>query len=100
MAERYCKQGEICAEYHLFICKFVSLEIVLKHSPPLNLDLFDRKILAILQRDNATPQREIGEAVNLSAPAVQRRIKRMTERRMLPSSIPLRSANRSPFSSR
>ncbi|WP_246617567.1 Lrp/AsnC family transcriptional regulator [Rhizobium populisoli] len=42
------------------------------------LDTFDRKILDILQRDNTTPQRTIGEAVNLSAPAVQRRIKRMT----------------------
>ncbi len=41
------------------------------------LDAFDRAILAILQRDNATPQRAIGEAVNLSAPAVQRRIKRL-----------------------
>ncbi|WP_376769233.1 Lrp/AsnC family transcriptional regulator [Neoaquamicrobium sediminum] len=43
------------------------------------LDAFDRKILAILQRDNNTSQRTIGERVNLSAPAVQRRIKRMTE---------------------
>ncbi|MDX1124389.1 AsnC family transcriptional regulator [Sinorhizobium medicae] len=46
---------------------------------PPQLDAFDRKILAILQRDNTTPQRTIGEAVNLSAPAVQRRIKRMTK---------------------
>lgn len=45
----------------------------------LKLDLFDRKILAILQRDNLTPQRTIGEAIGLSAPPVQRRIKRMTE---------------------
>ena len=44
-----------------------------------DLDAFDRKILEILQRDNTTPQRMIGEAINLSAPAVQRRIKRMTE---------------------
>lgn len=46
---------------------------------PPRLDAFDRKILDILQRDNTTPQRTIGEAVGLSAPAVQRRIKRMTE---------------------
>jgi DNA-binding Lrp family transcriptional regulator len=45
----------------------------------MSLDSFDRAILAILQRDNKTPQRAIGEAVNLSAPAVQRRIKRMEE---------------------
>ena len=43
------------------------------------LDNFDRKILAILQKDNLTPQRTIGEAIGLSAPAVQRRIKRMTQ---------------------
>lgn len=43
------------------------------------LDGFDRKILAILQNDNSTPQRAIGDAVGLSAPAVQRRIKRMAE---------------------
>ncbi|MBY6049008.1 Lrp/AsnC family transcriptional regulator [Vannielia litorea] len=41
------------------------------------LDSYDLAILRILQRNNATPQRAIGEAVNLSAPSVQRRIKRM-----------------------
>jgi len=59
--------------------------ILFRWSPVLSrplkspLDAFDHKILAILQRDNTTPQRTIGEAVGLSAPAVQRRIKRMTE---------------------
>src|SRR4051794_13058212 len=43
------------------------------------LDAFDIAILRILQQDNTTPQRTIGEAVNLSAPAVQRRIKRMEQ---------------------
>jgi DNA-binding Lrp family transcriptional regulator len=46
---------------------------------PYTPDSFDRAILAILQRDNATPQREIAESVSLSAPAVQRRIKRLEE---------------------
>jgi DNA-binding Lrp family transcriptional regulator len=41
------------------------------------LDPFDRKILAILQRDNRTSQQEIGEAVALSTAAVNRRIRRM-----------------------
>ncbi len=41
------------------------------------LDRFDLAILRILQRNNQTPQREIGAAVNLSAPSVQRRIRRM-----------------------
>ncbi|QEN86609.1 Lrp/AsnC family transcriptional regulator [Labrys sp. KNU-23] len=41
------------------------------------LDSFDVTILAILQRDNQTPQRRIAEAIHLSAPAVQRRIRRL-----------------------
>lgn len=50
-----------------------------KSPPSTTLDAFDLAILGILQRDNSTPQRVIGEAVNLSAPAVQRRIRRMEE---------------------
>ena len=42
-----------------------------------DLDPFDLAILEILQRDNAMPQRTIGERVNLSAAAVQRRIVRL-----------------------
>lgn len=41
------------------------------------MDALDAAILRILQTDNKMPQRQIGEAVNLSAPAVQRRIARM-----------------------
>lgn len=41
------------------------------------LDEFDRAILRILQKDNKTTQHKIGAAVNLSAPSVQRRIRRM-----------------------
>lgn len=48
-------------------------------SQQITLDAFDLAILEIVQRDNATPQRAIGEAVNLSAPAVQRRIRRMED---------------------
>lgn len=44
-----------------------------------DLDNFDLAILEIIQRDCSVPQREIGAAVNLSAAAVQRRIKRMHE---------------------
>lgn len=43
------------------------------------LDDFDRAILALLQQANSTPQREIAEAVHLSAPAVQRRIRRLQD---------------------
>lgn len=42
-----------------------------------SLDQFDTAILKILQKDNLTPQRDIGEKIGLSAAAVQRRIKRM-----------------------
>ncbi|MFS8180668.1 Lrp/AsnC family transcriptional regulator [Pseudovibrio denitrificans] len=41
------------------------------------LNSYDRAILRILQADNRTSQQKIGEAVNLSAPSVQRRIRRM-----------------------
>lgn len=47
--------------------------------PHPELDSFDRAILAILQQDVTTPQRVIGKAVNLSAPAVQRRIRRLED---------------------
>jgi DNA-binding Lrp family transcriptional regulator len=52
---------------------------VSKTQGSLTLDSFDLAILNMLQRDNAIPQRVIGEAVHLSAPAVQRRIRRMEE---------------------
>lgn len=42
-------------------------------------DRFDLAILEILQRDNKMPQRAIADAIGLSAPAVQRRIKRMED---------------------
>ncbi|MCE2563597.1 Lrp/AsnC family transcriptional regulator [Komagataeibacter sp. FNDCF1] len=43
----------------------------------VSLDEFDRAILRILQVNNRTLQRTIGEQVHLSAAAVQRRIARM-----------------------
>lgn len=43
------------------------------------LDSFDYEILSIIQRNNLTPQRDIGEMIGLSAAAVQRRIKKMRE---------------------
>lgn len=46
---------------------------------PTALDRFDLAILDILQADNTTPQRAIAQAVNLSAPAVQRRIQRLKD---------------------
>ncbi|HAE51569.1 MAG: AsnC family transcriptional regulator [Tistrella sp.] len=43
------------------------------------LDGFDLAILALLQQDARLPQRRIAEAVALSTPAVQRRIRRLEE---------------------
>ncbi|WP_034386916.1 Lrp/AsnC family transcriptional regulator [Comamonas composti] len=43
------------------------------------LDAFDYAILGLLQRDNQMPQREIATQVHLSAPAVQRRIRRLQD---------------------
>lgn len=41
------------------------------------LDDFDLKILAIVQRNNQTPHREIGQEVNLSVPSIARRLQRL-----------------------
>jgi Lrp/AsnC family transcriptional regulator, leucine-responsive regulatory protein len=43
------------------------------------LDVFDLKILSEVQRDNVQPIRRIAEAVNLSTPAVARRLQRLRE---------------------
>ena len=57
------------------------------NAPEDELDQFDARILEILQQDNLTPQRAIGEAVNLSAPAVQRRISRMQESGVIKANV-------------
>ncbi len=46
-------------------------------SAAIALASFDLAILGVLQNDNTVPRRLIGEQVNLSAPSVQRRIRRM-----------------------
>lgn len=45
----------------------------------IELDRFDRSILAIVQDNNLTPHRVIGERIGLSAPAVTRRLGRLRE---------------------
>lgn len=56
-------------------------------SPRPDIDSFDRAILAILQEDVTTSQRVIGAAVNLSAPAVQRRIRRLEATGVIRASV-------------
>ena len=55
--------------------------------PAADLDSFDRAILALMQKDNLTPQRVIAEQINLSAPAVQRRIKRLQETGVIAANV-------------
>lgn len=52
-----------------------------------SLDSFDLAILRILQENNGTSQREIGEAVNLSAASVLRRIRRMESEGVISANI-------------
>ena len=58
------------------------------------LDAFDRAILAILQRDNTVAQREIAQAVHLSAPAVQRRIRRLRDSGVIRAEVAVLDASR------
>ena len=53
------------------------------------LDTFDRAILRLLQVDNALAHRLIGEKVNLSAPSVQRRIRRMERLGVIAANVAL-----------
>ena len=54
-----------------------------------NLDSFDIAILRVLQTDAAMPHRLIGEQVNLSAPSVQRRIRRMERSGVIAATVAL-----------
>ena len=49
----------------------------------IELDDYDRKILAQMQDDARIPQAELGDRVNLSAAAVNRRLKRLVEERVI-----------------
>ena len=55
--------------------------------PTLSLDDFDRKILAIMQLSNRTTSEQIAEEIGLSAAAVQRRIKKMREHKVIQADI-------------
>jgi Lrp/AsnC family leucine-responsive transcriptional regulator len=53
------------------------------------MDRFDRAILDLLQTDCTRPQRQIAQAVNLSAPAVQRRIQRLQREGVIRAQVAL-----------
>jgi len=52
-----------------------------------SLDSFDFAILRILQQNNRMALQEIGRAVNLSAAAVQRRVRRMEDASIIQANI-------------
>jgi Lrp/AsnC family transcriptional regulator, leucine-responsive regulatory protein len=54
---------------------------------PYQLDSYDRAILEILQVNNRTALQEVGKAVNLSAAAVQRRVRRMEEAGIIQANV-------------
>ena len=61
--------------------------------PSRKIDTFDVAILRILQNDSKLPHHEIGELVNLSAPSVQRRIRRMENEGIISSVVSIVNPN-------
>ncbi|MCI0487930.1 MAG: Lrp/AsnC family transcriptional regulator [Blastocatellia bacterium] len=51
------------------------------------MDSFDLKILSIVQRDNRLPTEKIASRVGLSPSAVQRRLKRLREERVIEADV-------------
>ena len=54
---------------------------------PMDLDRFDRRILAIIQKDSRRPAELIGVDIGLSASAVQRRIARMRDEAVITNEV-------------
>jgi len=56
------------------------------------LDEFDKKLLRLLQRNNKTTADELGEAVGLSPSAVQRRLKRLRDEKVIEADVSIVSS--------
>ena len=52
-----------------------------------DLDDYDKKLLRLLQQNNKTTADELGELVSLSTSAVQRRIKRLRDERIIEADV-------------
>ena len=65
-----------------------------RESALMELDSFDRRILTLLQKDSRMPQRDIGDAVNLSASAVNRRIAAMEKAGIITANVAVVDAAR------
>ena len=61
---------------------------------PIELDRFDRRILATLQVDARRPAELIGAQIGLSASAVQRRIARLREEGVIGAEVAVVDAKR------
>jgi Lrp/AsnC family leucine-responsive transcriptional regulator len=53
----------------------------------LDLDEFDRKLLSLVQHNNRLTAQELGDTVGLSASAVQRRLTRLREQRVIEADV-------------
>ncbi|AFD08821.1 Lrp/AsnC family transcriptional regulator [Solitalea canadensis] len=52
-----------------------------------DLDEYDKKLLRLLQQNNKTTAEELGELVSLSASAVQRRLKRLRDEKIIEADV-------------
>lgn len=53
----------------------------------MELDIFDKKILTLLQKNNSISQRALSEQINLSASAINRRIAAMEKSGVIKNSV-------------
>lgn len=60
----------------------------------MELDSYDRKLLRLLQENNKLSQRDLAEAVSLSASAVNRRIAALEEARVIRANVSVVDARR------
>jgi Lrp/AsnC family transcriptional regulator, leucine-responsive regulatory protein len=59
--------------------RFVRRALIETTAMPITLDAYDRKLIEEIQRDGRIAQGELGARVNLSAAAVNRRLKRLAD---------------------
>jgi Lrp/AsnC family transcriptional regulator, leucine-responsive regulatory protein len=59
----------------------------------VEIDDFDRKILELVQRDNTRPLHELSKSVNLSAPAIARRLQKLRQLGVISRDVSIVSGN-------
>lgn len=60
----------------------------------MKLDIFDKKILMLLQKDNRISQRDLSSKINLSASAINRRIASMEREGIIKNSVAVVDAHK------